>query len=219
MGIISGLSQIKNVIAERGSYENVNDRELTRNIQKNGERTIRFVQELDESSTLYNEKYGVGVVAVEYEHPDLYWLRIADSSDSDGACWAAEQGWSQKISLYVNVVDVESGEIFYLSRSVLGGLGLQIIESASDRGTITDGVWKIKKTGEGMKTRYSLNLISLESEPVDVDPEQIIDFRKNVIREVPYASQEAFVRDIEQKVRNKQADTLLSADVDEDSVW
>jgi hypothetical protein len=219
MGIISGLSQIKSVIEERGSYENVTDRELTRNIAKNGERTIRFVQELDESSALYNEAYGVGLVAVEYEHPDLYWLRITDSSDEDGGCWPAEQGWTQKINLYVNVIDVETKEVFYLSRSVLGGLGLQIIESASDRGTITDGVWKIKKTGEGMKTRYSLNLISLDSDPIDVDPSTLIDFRKNVIREVPYASQESFVRDIEQKVRSKQADSLMSSDVEEDSVW
>jgi hypothetical protein len=219
MGIISGLSAIKSVIEERGSYENVNDRELTRNISKNGERTIRFVQELDEKSPLYNEELGTGIVAVEYEHPELYWLRIADSHDTDGACWAAEQGWAQKISLYINVVDVDTNEVFYLSRSILGGLGQQIIESASDRGSLTDGLWKIKKTGEGMKTRYSLNLISIEAEPLTLDASQLIDFRKSVVNEVPFDKQEEFVRNIEQRVKTKQRDGGAPDVSDSDDVW
>lgn len=207
MGVITGLSAIKEALGSRPStFENVSDKELTRNIQKNTERTIRFVQELDESSSLYNEELGLGVVAVEYQHPDLFWLRLADSSDTDGASWPAEQGWEQKISLYINVVDVDTGEVFYLQRSILGGLGQQIVESASDRGSLTDGVWKIKKTGEGMKTRYSLNLISLDTEPVAVNPEDLIDFRKNVINEVPYAEQEAYVRQVERRVREKNQD-------------
>ena len=207
MGVITGLSAIKEALGSRPStFENVSDKELTRNIQKNTERTIRFVQELDESSSLYNEELGLGVVAVEYQHPDLFWLRLADSSDTDGASWPAEQGWEQKISLYINVVDVDTGEVFYLQRSILGGLGQQIVESASDRGSLTDGVWKIKKTGEGMKTRYSLNLISLDTEPVSVNPEDLIDFRKNVINEVPYAEQEAYVRQVERRVRDKNQD-------------
>jgi len=212
MGVITGLSAIKEALGSRPStFENVSDKELTRNIQKNTERTIRFVQELDESSPLFNEELGLGVVAVEYQHPDLFWLRLADSSDTDGASWPAEQGWEQKISLYINVVDVDTGEVFYLSRSILGGLGQQIVESASDRGSLTDGVWKIKKTGEGMKTRYSLNLISLDSEPAAVKAEDLIDFRKNVINEVPYSEQEAYVRQVERRVREKNQDT------DEDS--
>jgi hypothetical protein len=208
MGVITGLSAIKEALDARPStFENVGDKELTRNIQKNAERTIRFVQELDESSSLYNEEYGVGIVAVEYQHPELFWLRLADSSDSDGSCWPAEQGWDQKISLYINVVDADTGEVFYLSRSILGGLGQQIVESASDRGSLTDGVWKIKKTGEGMKTRYSLNLISIDATPVNVNVEDLIDFRKNVVNEIPYSEQEAYVRQVERRVRDKNQDT------------
>ncbi len=217
MGVITGLSAIKDALNSRPStFENVGDKELTRNIQKNTERTIRFIQELDESSSLYKEELGVGIVAVEYQHPELFWLRLADSSDTDGACWAAEQGWDQKISLYINVVDVDTGEVFYLSRSILGGLGQQIVESASDRGSLTDGVWKIKKTGEGMKTRYSLNLISIDDAPVEVSAEDLIDFRKNVINEVPYAEQEAYVRQVERRVRDKNQDT---ADEDSSLAW
>ena len=217
MGVITGLSAIKQALDARpGTFENVSDKELTRNIQKNGERTIRFVQELDESSPLHNADYGVGIVAVEYQHPELFWLRIADTSDTDGACWAAEQGWDQKISLYVNVVDVETGEVLYLSRSILGGLGQQIVESASDRGSLTDGVWKIKKTGEGMKTRYSLNLISIDADPINVEADALIDFRKNVINEIAYSEQEAYVRQVERRVNDKKQDTEPE---DSDLAW
>jgi hypothetical protein len=219
MGIVSGLSAIKNIIGERGSYENVNDRELTRNIAKNGERTIRFVQELDESSNLYNADYGLGIVAVEYQHPDYYWLKIADSHDTDGACWPKERGWDQKINLYINVVDVESGELFYLSRSIFGGLGQQIVDSASERGSLTDGIWKISKKGEGMKTRYSLNLISLTDKPVEVNKESLIDFRKSVVNEIPYAEQETFVRDIENRMKSKAQEDGSVPPPEYDSVW
>lgn len=218
MGVITGLNAIKQTMESRSvSYENVNDKELTRNISKNGERTIRFVQELDNSSSLYNADYGLGIVAAEYQHPNLFWLKISDSRDEDGACWAEEQGWEQKVTLYINVVDVETGEVFYLARSIQGGLGQQIIDSAIERGSLTDGVWKIKKTGEGMKTRYSLNLISIESEPLDVDASKLIDFEKNVINQVPYAKQEDFVRGIESKVRARSGEPTASDD--DDVVW
>lgn len=213
MGVITGLSAIREAIDSRpSSFENVSDKELTRNIEKNGERTIRFVQELDESSTLYNEGLGLGIVVLEYQHPDLYWFRVCDTSDEEGECWAAEQGWDSKMTLYINVVDVNTGEVFYLGRSVYGGLGQQIVDSATERGTITDAVWKIKKTGEGMKTRYSLNLISLEDSAIDVDPASLIDFRKNVIREIPSGEQESAVRQVEQRVKNKSQEDSSSED-------
>jgi hypothetical protein len=217
MGVITGLSAIREAIDSRpSSFENVSDKELTRNIEKNGERTIRFVQELDESSELYNEDLGIGIVVLEYQHPDLYWFRVCDTDDEEGACWAAEQGWDSKMTLYINVVDVNTGEVFYLGRSVYGGLGQQIVDSATERGTITDAVWKIKKTGEGMKTRYSLNLISLDDSPLEVDSANLIDFRKNVIREIPSSEQEAAVRQVEQRVKNKRQEDGSS---DEELAW
>jgi hypothetical protein len=205
MGVITGLAAIRETMESKSlSFDNVSDRELTRSIPKNGEKTIRFVQEVDPSSPLYKEEYGLGVVAVEYQHPSIFWLRLTDSSDEDGACWPQEQGWDQKVTLYINVVDVETGEVFYVARSIQGGLGQQIIESASDRGSLSDGVWKIKKTGEGMKTRYSLNMISIASDPVDVDPSLLVNFEKSVLNQVPYKDQESYVRTVENRVNAKR---------------
>lgn len=221
MSVVRGLDAIRNKIDSRQSFNNVNDRELTQNIESGKSKTIRFVQELDESAKGYDEKYGLGIVVSEFEHPDHFWLKLVDTSDDEGACWAAEQGWKNKITLYINVVDVDTGDVYYLARSVLGGLGEQIVESAGERGSLTDSVWRIKKTGEGMGTRYKLNLIEISDEPLDVDPDDLVDFEKDVLNEVPYDEQEAFVRQIEQRVKDKQGTAAASSDSDDndDDVW
>lgn len=226
MAVLTDLASIKKAIESRpqGGGERVDDRELTRNIKSGKERTIRFVQELDPGSKHYDERYGTGLVVSEYEHPELYWLKLVDTFDDEGKSWPAEQGWQSKLNLYINVVDVDSGDVFYLNRSVLGGLGQDIVENAGDRGSLTDSKWKIKKKGEGMQTRYNLSLIDivdLDDEPLDVDPDDLIDFREQVLNEVPYAEQEAFVRQIEQRVKAKATDAgnADSDDDDDDDVW
>lgn len=220
MSVLRGLDAIRSKIDSRQSFNNVNDRELTQNIESGKSKTIRFVQELDESAKGYSEDYGLGIVVSEFEHPDHFWLKLVDTSEDEGACWAAEQGWKNKITLYINVVDVDTGEVYYLARSVLGGLGEQVVESAGERGSLTDSVWRIKKTGEGMGTRYKLNLIEISDEPLDVDPDDLVDFEKDVLNEVPHDEQEAFVRQIEQRVKDKQGSTASSdSDDSDDDVW
>lgn len=224
MGVVTGLDAIRNKIESRpqAGGERVDDRELTRNLKPGKDRTIRFVQELDEDSPHYNEELGLALVVSEHVHPDIWWLRLVDTFDEEGASLGSDKGWDSKLNLYINVVDVDSGEVFYLGRSVLGGLGQQIVENGQDRGSLTDSVWKIKKKGEGMNTRYNLSLINITDEPVEVDPEDLVDFRKSVLNEVPYEQQEAFVKQIEERVRKKSqesANDTSGDDDDDDDVW
>jgi hypothetical protein len=206
MSVLTGLDAIRKKIDERPKgFENVGDRELTRNIDAGKSRTIRFVQEIDPDSPKYNDEYGPALVVSELQHPDIWWLTLVDTTDEEGECWAVDEGWKSKLNLYVNVVDVETGDVFYLSRSVLGGLGEQIIDSAGARGSITDSVWKISKTGKGMNTRYKLALQDLTTDEIDVDAEDLIDFRKSVLNEVPSDKQEEFVKQIEERVAAKAA--------------
>jgi hypothetical protein len=226
MSVLSGIEAIRKKIEERpAAFDNVSDRELTRNIKSGQKRRIRFVQELDPEAKGYNEDYGLGIVVSEYQHPKLFWLLVEDTFDEEGECWAAEQGWASKLNLYVNVVDVDSGEVFYLARSVLGGLGKDIIESAAERNSVTDALWSIKKEGQGMNTKYTLTLVDITSDPVDVDTEKLIDFRKSVLNNIPSDEQAAFVRQVEQRVASKAADNgapagdAPAADDDDDDVW
>jgi len=226
MGVVSGLDAIRKQIESRPSAggDRVDERELTRNLKPGKDRKIRFVQEIDDESPYYKEEYGTALVVSEFAHPDIFWLRIVDTSDEeDGNNYGLENGWDSKLNMYINVVDVDSGEVFYLSRSVLGGLGQQIFENASDRGSLTDSEWKIKKKGEGMNTKYNLSLINITDEPLDVDPEDLIDFRKQVLNEIPYDQQAAFVKQVEGRVQKKQqdseAESASSSDDDDDEVW
>lgn len=222
MSVITGLDKIRQKINERPQgFDNVTERELTRNIKSGGERNIRFVQEVDDTADKYDERYGLALVVSEYEHPEHFWLRLVDTWDEEEACWPAEQGWKSKLNLYINVVDVDSGEVFYLSRSVLGGLGAQIIESAGARGNLTDGIWKIKKEGTGFNTKYTLTLVNITSDPVDVDPDDLIDFKESLLNEVPYDQQEEFVKTIEKRVQKSKAQEGKASDDDDDDddVW
>jgi hypothetical protein len=204
MSVLTGLDAIRAKIAERPTAgDRVDDRELTRNMKSGSSRNIRFLQELDENSELYNPELGLGLVVALFEHPNLYWLKLVDTSD-EGGSYPAEQGtWTSKLVLYINVIDVDTNEVFFLERSVLGGLGQTVVDSAFERGKLTDGVWKIKRTGEKKATRYEFQATDFGKAPVEVSADDLIDFRKSVLKEIPYEEQERFVKGIEAKMAAK----------------
>lgn len=229
MGILTDLKSIQEKSESRRG-EGSNDllqRELTRNIATGSKRNIQLLQEIDRESKLFNEELGAAVVVQEYQHPDLWWLKIADA-DNDFP-WAAEQGWKDNITLYINVVDIDTGEVFYLARSIFGGLGKQIVDSAVERGKITDIIWSIGKSGSKLKTTYKLTPKDMGCDPYEIDVEDstdeagFIDLKK-VIRFVPSDEQEALVRQIEARVRAKQQETAsdevpASTDDEDDDAW
>jgi hypothetical protein len=225
MSVLTGLDAIRKAIESRPKgFDNVNDRELTRNIKTGESRTIRFLQELDPEAKHYDERYGTGLVVSEHQHPNIWWLLLVDTTSDEGTSFGAENGWPSKLNLYINVVDVDTGEVFYLSRSVLGGLGEEIVESAGARGSLTDSIWKISKKGQGMNTKYKLSLVNITDEPIDVDTDKLIDFNEQVLNNVPAEEQEAYIKQVEQRVKAKaaQSDTgapAASDDSDEDDVW
>lgn len=222
MGVLTNLASIRKAVDERPKgFDNVRDRELTSAMKSGEKRKIRFLQELDPESKGYDEKYGTGLVVSELAHPDHFWLLVVDTTDDEGECWAADQGWKSKLNLYINVQDVETGDVFYIARSVLGGLGADILESASERSRLTDALWTIKKTGEGLTTRYSLTMVDISDDPVDVDPSELIDFRQSVLNEVESDKQAAFVAEIEERLAKKASENGKSAasDDDDDDVW
>lgn len=218
MGVLSSLADINKAIESRPKgFTNVRDKDLTSAMKTGEKRKIRFLQELDATSKNYSEKFGQGLVVSELEHPDHFWFRLVDTTDDEGECWAAEQGWKSKLNLYVNVLDVESGKVFFIGRSALGGLGADIIESANERGTITDATWTLKKTGEGLGTRYTLTFLNLAEESIDIDPDDLIDFRESVLNEVPSDNQEEAVAELEKRLKAKDAGS--GSDDDDDDVW
>jgi hypothetical protein len=192
MSLVKGLKNIQRA-AEQRSGGGANFLKL-----KDGEsRKIRFLQELDEEADGFNEQAGVGFLAVEYRDPDNFRKRALDTSDEgDGSCWMAEQGWRPRQTLYINVLDVETGEVKVLSQ----GFGPKtivnwLLEYAGDVGTITNQDFRIKRTGSGMTdTQYTLTPAGQpDKEPYDVSQHELVDLER-LLNKVPYDEQEDFFR-------------------------
>ena len=67
----------------------------------------------------------------------------------------------------------------------------EIIQYAGETGSITDTVWRLKRTGERTETSYSI--IPLPSkESVKVSDYEMFDLEKIAVRDVPYTDQESF---------------------------
>lgn len=174
----------------------IKERELTRAMNKGDKVRLRFLQELDVDSPLYNEEYGTGMVIDEYEHPDYYWFSVADVETDDGSpSWLARQAansqenlrWKLKRNLYINVAvlrDNGEAEVFYISRGAYGkGLGADIVNSADARGKLTDTIWTLAKVSTGSQAKdveYKLTMIDPTTDPLPVDADDLIDLTETV---------------------------------------
>lgn len=227
MGLVKGLDDINRHVKERQeSGENREFREVQRLKLNPGEsKKIRFVQELDEKAENYDKKLGLGLVAAERCHPDgdrypggpLWWLRLVDRTEEDGYDWCAEQGWELKAKFYINVVDVSTGQVFLWERSPFSPLAESVFGTATERGTLTDTVWKISR-GPGKKGQYSLALVNITEEPLEVSPDDVYDIEEEVLHNVPADEQEEYVRKITERVMSKGDDDEDSEE-ESDSVW
>ena len=190
MALITGLDAIRKQAS--GGGDKVPFLKL-----KDGDREkIWFLQELDEESENYNEKLGLGTVAVEYRDPKNFRKRILDTSD-EGGCWPAEQGWKPRVSLYIAVAVEQKGG--YEVRILNQGFGPKsvvnwLVEYAGDAGSITNVPFRISRTGSGQfDTAYSLVPAGAPSEPLNAEELglEVPDFNK-VLLKVPYERQRDF---------------------------
>lgn len=225
MSIVSGLDNIKSAV-KRENYEDRREIKRLIPLEPGQSRKIRFVQELDKNAKNYREEYGLGLVVVERNHPDntpygqpggkLWWLRLVDRTEDDGRDWAAEQGWDLRTTLYINVVDVDTGEVLLFEKNAYSDLADDIFTTAGERGTLTDGVFKFSK-GEGSKGRYSISAVDFTDEQLDVDPEELFDIENEILKNIPASEQEQFVQEIESRVYG--ADEEGEGVEDSDEVW
>lgn len=200
MGIFTGLKDIERAIGpKRGStFLKVKDGDAFR---------IRFLQELDQSSPEYNEQNGLGILVLEHSHPKNFRIRAVCTQEEEGRCWACEQRvvdnkWRPRGKLYINVVvqdeDATSSDDGWNDVRVLNqGLGPRnvaqtLIEAANEYGSITNHVFKLKRTGSGMSdTAYTLTLLPTADELDDVTGYNLHDLEA-LVKKVPYDKQETF---------------------------
>ena len=209
MGIVRGLKNINaHVDAEEAKFSGSGDSTPTKWFKINDKQAVKvlFLQELDPDSENYSSKNDLGFLAVEHVNPKNWRRKAVCSIDEEGVCFGCEQhkkdwkaGWKQKTRLYINVlVDNGTDEPYVAVLSQGNGpksITPTLIEYAGD-GSITDKWFKIKRTGAGA-TDTSYMLLPSTASDKNVEDYELFDLEK-VLRQIPYAEQEAHYRDGEE---------------------
>ena len=145
MGIVKGLKDLNKVMDKpqssggdgvKGRWVKLEDAESVK---------IRFLQELDPDSPTYNEKSGLGFIAVEHTNPKDYRRKALCTMDDQGKCYGCEQhrkdykaGWKGRSRLYINVLVDDGKEDPYVAILSQGSSGKTItptlIEYAGEMG-------------------------------------------------------------------------------------
>lgn len=206
MGIVKGLKNINShVEREEAKYSGSGDSSPTKWFKLADKQAVKvlFLQELDPDSENYSEKNDLGFLAVEHVNPKNWRRKAVCTIDEEGACYGCEQhrkdwkaGWKQKTRLYINVL-VDDGQTDPYVAVLSQGNGPKsitptLIEYAGD-GSITDKWFKVKRTGSGA-TDTSYMLLPGGKSDENVEDYELFDLEK-VLRQVPYAEQEAHYLD------------------------
>lgn len=201
MGIVKGLNAMSRTLDRpQGSSDGVRGRWVK--LADGQSAKIRFLQELDPDSPQYNDKNGVGFIAIEHTNPSDYRRKALCSIDDQGRCFGCEQhrkdpkaGWKGRSRLYINVLVDDGQEDPYVAILSQGSgpksATPEVIQYAGETGSITNVVWRLKRAGQGTETNYSI--IPLPTSDVKSDNDyELYDLEKIAVRDVPYAEQEGF---------------------------
>lgn len=222
MGIVKGLKNIN----ERVEKDNApREKKVPYLSLKDGETVrLRFLQELDSDSPGYNEKAGLGFLAIEHQAGGNFKKRALCTID-EGKCFGCEQhqkdykaGWRQKSKLYVNVLVTRDGqepEVAVLSQ----GNGPKsvtpwLLEYAGDNGSITSQAFKLKRQGAGQTdTQYTLTPGKFDEAPYDVTQHELVNL-DDAVRDIPYDEQAAYYLSENQSSSGQADASTTSTEID-----
>ena len=203
MGIIKGLAAITKAM-DRPSFSGDNQKGRWLQLKDGQSVKLRFMQEIDPDSANYNGVAGLGILALEHSNPKDYHRKALCTIEDQGQCYGCEQnrrepksGWKSKPRFYINVLvddGIEDPYVAILSQ----GTGPKsatpsISEYAFETESITNVVWKLKRTGEKTDTSYTITpLPTKDLTPIDLDVHVPLDLEHVAVRDIPYAEQEAF---------------------------
>lgn len=201
MSVVKGLKNI-NALLDKPKTEGSGIKVRWVKLADGQSAKIRFLEELDEDSANYNEARGLAVVIHEHTNPKDYKRKAACTIDSAGRCFGCEMarkepksGWRARMRFYCNVLVDDGTEDPYVavwSQGISKQSAFNTIrEYALETGSISNLGWKLKRNGQGTETNYTLIPTAPDAEPYDWSTVEAFNLEK-VVREVPYAEQEAF---------------------------
>lgn len=201
MSVVKGLANI-NALVDKPKYDSDKPRVRWLKLTDGQSVKIRFIEELDEDSPNYNEERGLSLVVKEHTNPKDYRRKAVDTMESEGRDWAEEMhrkdpkaGWRGRLRFYCNVLvddGIEEPYVAIWSMGVSKQSAFNTIrEYAIETGSISNLTWKLKRTGSGTETSYTLIPSAPDSEPYDWSNVEPFDIDL-ALNHVPYAEQEAF---------------------------
>ncbi len=203
MGIVKGLKDLNKALDKPQSTGGSESKARWVKLEDGESVKIRFLQELDPDSPEYNDKMGLGFIAVEHTNPKDYRRKALCTMEDQGKCWGCEQhrkdykaGWKGRSRLYINVLVDDGKEEPYVAILSQGSSGKTVtptlIEYAGEMGSITNLMWRIKRSGTKTDTSYTIIPLAKDEEKFDAVNLELYKLEETAIRELPYANQEAF---------------------------
>ena len=201
MTIVKGLKNI-NALVDKPKYEGTGSKVRWLKLADGQSVKIRFIEELDEDSSNYNDKRGLALVVKEHTNPKDYKRRALDTMEAEGRDWAEEMhrkdpkaGWRARLRFYCNVLVEDGLEEPYVAVWAMGvskqSAFNTIREYALETGSISNLTWKLKRNGQGTETSYTLIPGAPDKEPYDWSKVEPFPLEK-ALNKIPYAEQEAF---------------------------
>jgi hypothetical protein len=201
MSVVKGLANI-NALIDKPKYDSDKPRVRWLKLTDGQAVKIRFIEELDEDSPSYSADRGLSVVVKEHTNPKDYRRKAVDTMESEGRDWAEEMhrkdpkaGWRGRLRFYCNVLVDDGIEEPY---AAIWSMGVSkqsafnnIREYALETGSISNLTWKLKRSGSGTETVYTLIPSAPDSEPYDWGTIEPFDIEL-ALNHVPYAEQEAY---------------------------
>lgn len=203
MGIVTGLKNLNKALDKSQTNSGDGSKGRWLKIEDGESIKVRFLQELDPDSPHYDQKMGLTIVATEHTNPKDYRRKAICTMEDEDKCWGCEQhkknykaGWKAKSRLYTNVLVMDEKEDPYvaiLSQGISGKtITPTLVEYASEMGSITNLVWRIKRNGTKTDTSYTIIPLAKDETTFDASGLELYDLQSTALRTVPYAEQEAF---------------------------
>jgi hypothetical protein len=201
MSVTKGLKDI-NALLDKPKYEGTGSKVRWLKLADGQAVKIRFIEELDEDSSNYDAKRGLAIVVKEHTNPKDYKRKAVDTMETEGRDWAEEMhrkdpkaGWKARLRFYCNVLVDDGIEDPYVA---IWSMGISkqsafntIREYALETGSISNLSWKLKRSGQGTETTYTLFPSGPDTEPYSWSGVEAFPLEL-ALRNVPYAEQEAF---------------------------
>ena len=201
MSVITGLKNIKSKMDRPQVEEGSRARWLK--LDDGQSVKIRFINELDADSPHYDKDRGLAIVVAEHTNPRDYRRKAVCTLDDEGRCFGCEMhrkdpkaGWKSRLRFYTNVLVDDGTEEYVAVWSQ--GVGPKspatniLIEYATDTGSVSNLQWRLKRSGTGTQTNYTLIPLANDTEKFDWSKVDPFNLEKVAVRNITYPDQESF---------------------------